>query len=135
MELLAQRWLRGRGRSWMEWAMGWPDRKWTVWRRQERLSLGGKRMAPCARMMKALIAKNRKWTCPTRKMALPRRWAHGKAVWASSDVTRRRTGSRRSLPVGETRLESPVGACVGPLALEVGNAIREVCQGAEVTEV
>ena len=98
------------------------------------MAVGGERMAPCARMMKALIARNWKWTCLTKKMALPRRWAHGKAVWASSDVTRRRIGSRRSLPVGETRHESPVGACVGPLALEVGNAIREVCQGAEVTE-
>ena len=114
--------------------MGWPDRKWTAWRRQERLSLGGERMAPCARMMKALIAKNRKWTCPMMTLVLPRRWAHEKAVWASSDVTRRRIGSRRSLPVAEARLVSPVGACVGPLALEVGNAIREVCQGAEVTE-
>ena len=114
--------------------MGLPDRKWTVWRRQERLSLGGERMAPCARMTKALIAKNRKRTCPTRKMALLRRWAHGKAVWASSDVTRRRIGSHRRLPVVEARLVSPVGACVGPLALEVGNAIREVCQGAEVME-
>ena len=68
------------------------------------------------------------------KMAPPRRWAHEKAVWASSDVTRRMIGSRRSLPVMEARLVSPVGACVGPLALEVGSAIREVCQGAEVTE-
>ena len=118
----------------MERVKGWPDRKWTAWRRQERLSVDGERMAPCARMTKALIAKNRKWTCPTKKMAPPRRWAHGKAVWASSDVTRRRIEGRRNLPVGEARLVSPVGACVGPLALEVGNAIREVCQGVEVTE-
>ena len=118
----------------MERAMGWPDRKWAEWRRQERLSLCGEQMGPCARTMKALIAKNRKWACPTKKMAPPRRWAHGKAVWASSDVTRRRIGSRRRLPVIETRLVRPVGACVGPLALEVGSAIREVCQGAEVTE-
>ena len=33
------------------------------------------------------------------------------------------------------RLENRVDACGGLLALEVGSAIREVCQGAEVTEV
>ena len=120
---------------WMAQASGWPDRKWKEWRRQEWTPDDGEELAPCARMMKALVAKNRKWTCPMMTLALPRRWAHEKAVWASSDVTRRRTGSRRSLPVGVTRLESPVGACVGLLALEVESAIREVCQGAEVTEV
>ena len=60
----------------MAQALGWPDRKWKEWRRQEWTLDDGEGLAPCARMKMALTARNRKWMTLTRKMAPPRRWAH-----------------------------------------------------------